>query len=124
MPDTPTSLDIMLAAWNETDPDAIRAHLDAALSPEIVFADPDNFVVGLDAFEAMVRRFRKMIPNARSERTSGLNAHNRRYRYAWLVSDGTRPLISGMDVAEVDASGLVVRVDGFFGPLPPLEPQP
>ncbi|MCF6275206.1 MAG: nuclear transport factor 2 family protein [Robiginitomaculum sp.] len=47
----------MLAAWNEKDPERIRGHLDIALAPDIAFADPDNFVEGIDAFEAVVRTF-------------------------------------------------------------------
>ncbi|MEM9234456.1 MAG: nuclear transport factor 2 family protein [Pseudomonadota bacterium] len=116
----PESLDHMLAAWNETDPEKIRGHLDKALASGIVFADPDNFVEGIDDFEAMVRRFRERVPNARAERTSGFNAHNNRYRYEWLVSAGSQPLVPGMDVTEIDADGRVVRVDGFFGPVPAL----
>ena len=121
MSEIPATLDHMLAAWNEADPEKIRGHLDTALAPEIIFADPDNFVKGIDAFEAMVREFRKKIPNAKSERTSGFNLQNNRYRYNWLVSAGDHPLMPGMDVTEINDDGLVVRVDGFFGPIPKLD---
>lgn len=120
MQTVPPSLDAMLAAWNEKDPERIRGHLEAALSPNVVFADPDNFVVGIDAFEAMVRKFGADIPNAKAERTSGFNHHNNRYRYTWLVSSGETPMMPGMDVAELDDDGKVVRVDGFFGDIPAL----
>ena len=114
----PPSFDHMLAAWNEPDLAAIRAHLDRALAPEVVFADPDNFVVGIDAFEAMVRAFRTRLPAARCERTSGFNTHHNRYRYRWLVSVHGEPLVPGMDVVEIDDRQRVLRVDGFFGPIP------
>ena len=39
MADHPESLDHMLAAWNEREPERVRAHLDKALSPEVVFID-------------------------------------------------------------------------------------
>ena len=120
MTDVPESLNRMFVAWNEKDPERIRAHLEAALSPDVVFADPDNYVVGLDDFEAMVRRFVAAIPDAKAERTSGMNVHNNRYRYTWLVSSGETPLTPGMDVTELDDAGKVVRVDGFFGDVPPL----
>lgn len=112
------SLDHMLAAWNETDPDKIRGHLDQALAPEVVFADPDNFTTGIDEFEAMVRRFRKQWPNGKSERTSGFNFHHNRYRYRWLVTVAEGQALPGMDVTEVNDAGMVVRVDGFFGSIP------
>ena len=114
----PSSFDAMLAAWNERDPDKIRGHLDAALAPGILFADPDNFTQGIDEFEDMVRRFRAKWPNATSERTSGYNAHHNRYRYRWLVTVAEGQALPGMDVVEIDENGLVVRVDGFFGPVP------
>ncbi|WP_421789743.1 nuclear transport factor 2 family protein [Hyphobacterium sp.] len=121
MTDIPAALDHMMAAWNETDPDKVRGHLDKALAPEVVFADPDNYIVGIDEFEAMVHAFRKRIPDARAKRTTGFNEQNRRYRYEWLVSSGDTPLMPGMDVTELNADGKVVRVDGFFGPIPALD---
>ena len=114
----PPSLDSMMAAWNEKDPTRVRGHLEAALSPDVVFADPDKYVVGIDAFEAMVHKFRADIDDAKAERTSGFNCHNNRYRYTWLVSSGNTPLMPGMDVTEIDDTGKVVRVDGFFGDIP------
>ena len=116
----PSSFDAMLAAWNERDPEKIRSHLDAALAPDVVFADPDNYTVGVDAFEDMVRRFREKWPNAKSERTSGFDTHHNRYRYHWLVTVAEGQALPGMDVAEIDDQGRVVRVDGFFGPIPRL----
>ncbi len=115
----PAGLDHMLAAWNEHDLGAIRGHLNKALAANVVFADPDNFVVGVDEFEAMVVAFRQRIPNAVCERTSGFNCHHQRYRYNWLVSADGKPLVPGMDVTEINDAGLVIRVDGFFGPIPP-----
>lgn len=114
----PASFDAMLAAWNETDLERIRAHLDLALAPNVIFADPDNFVSGVDAFEKMVRDFRTRLPTAVCERTSGYNAHHNRYRYNWLVSVNGEAAVPGMDVVEIDENDLVLRVDGFFGPVP------
>ncbi len=118
MTQIPASLDAMLAAWNEHDLDRIRSHLDVALAPGVVFADPDNFVEGIDVFETMVRKFRTERPDAKCKRTSGFNVHHKRYRYNWLVSVGGVPALSGMDATEIDEAGKVVRVDGFFGPVP------
>ena len=115
---TPQSMDVMLTAWNEKNPEKIRAHLKQALAPNIIFTDPDNFVEGIDQFEAMVRTFLTNNPTAKCERTSGFNHHHNRYRYNWLVSVNGVPAVPGMDVVEVDDQGRVVRVDGFFGPIP------
>ncbi len=114
----PECLTTMLAAWNERDVTAIRGHLDACLADDVVFADPDNLVRGIDEFETMVRAFRKKLPEAVCEHTSGFNVHHNRYRYNWLVSTSGQPLVAGMDVVELTEQQRVLRVDGFFGPIP------
>ena len=118
MPDHPEAFEHMLAAWNEADPEKIRGHLEKALADGVDFCDPQHHVQGLDAFETMVRNFRRDIPAARCLRTSGLDAHHDRVRYHWVVQDGDTPLLEGMDVTTVDADGRVLRVDGFFGAPP------
>ena len=121
MADYPESLDHMLAAWNERDLDRIRGHLDRALAEDVLFCDPQHLVTGIDAFEKMVRNFRTDIPDANCKRTSGIDSHHGRYRYEWSVLDGETLVVPGFDVAIVDDEGRVNRVEGFFGPLPPLE---
>ncbi len=110
----------LLAAWNEKTPARVRGHLDAALAPEIAFTDPNYMIVGIDAFEAMVHEFHAQYPVSTCVHTSGLDQHHNICRYEWLVSVNGVPAVPGMDVAELDAQGRVVRIDGFFGPFPKL----
>lgn len=117
----PASLKAMLAAWNETDPAKVRGHLEAALSPGVWFVDPANDVTGLDAFEEMVHALRTKHPGVVSARTSGLDVHHNRYRYTWRVTLPDGQFLDGMDVTTLDEDGKVLRVDGFFGPIPKLE---
>jgi hypothetical protein len=116
----PPSLEHMLAAWNERDLDKIRSHLDAALSPDVHFVDPDNDIRGIDAFEEMVRALRTRLPEMVCARESAVDGHHDRYRYEWSVSVGGTVLMPGFDVTTLDEQGRVVQVDGFFGPLPAL----
>ena len=115
----PETLDHMLAAWNERDPERIRDHLNRALTDDVEFCDPQHHVTGRDAFEAMVREFRKNLPDAVCRRTSGCDSHHHLHRYEWTVSVGDEVLVPGFDVTAVDEHGKVCRVDGFFGPIPP-----
>ncbi len=117
----PEAFNFMLAAWNETDIKQIRVHLDKSLAENVVFVDPSNFVEGKDAFEQMIVRFRSSYPDGRCVRTSGIDSHHNRYRYSWSVFAGEKLLVPGIDFVQLNADGLVERVDGFFGPLPPLE---
>ena len=120
MAEYPETLDFMLAAWNERDLDKIRGHLERSLSADVEFCDPQHHVTGIDAFEKMVREFRTNIPDAVCARTSGVDSHHNRIRYEWTVSQGGEVLVPGFDVVAIDDNNHVERVDGFFGPLPPL----
>lgn len=113
----PDAFTHLLAAWNEPEPSCIRGHLDKALSPNILFADPANLTHGIDEFERMVRAFRAQAPGLQIERASGFNAHHDRYRYTWRAMLGDSEMGHGMDVAEIGEDGLVVRIDAFFGPV-------
>ena len=120
MGDYPQSFDHMLAAWNELDTGKIRAHLDLALAPDVRFIDPSIETHGIDEFEKNVRDFRARLPDARCSRASGIDSHHRLHRYTWEIHRGDELLVAGFDVVEVDGDGRVIRVEGFFGTLPPL----
>jgi hypothetical protein len=47
-----------------------------------------------------------------------IDHHHDRFRYRWDMFRSARTLMEGIDVVTVDpASGLITRVDGFFGNL-------
>ena len=119
MDDYPRSFDHMLAAWNELDAGKIRLHLDQALSKDVHFIDPSIETRGIDEFEENVRDFRTKFPDARCVHVSGIDSHHRLHRYAWEIYRGEELFLPGFDVVEVDDDGRVIRVEGFFGPLPP-----
>lgn len=114
----PASLDRMLEAWNETDPGKVRALLEASLAPDVVFVDPTIVTRGIDEFESNVRAFRSRYPGAVLRKISGVDSHHRLHRYAWDLVIGSQTLVTGFDVTETSADGKVMRVLGFFGPLP------
>ena len=121
MPRYPESLDHMLAAWNERDPKRVRSHLDAALSPEVVFIDPSVVTHGIDEFEANVHEVQGRLPGADYRRASGVDRHHDVVRYAWEIRRDGELVLPGFDVTELDEDGRVLRVLGFFGPLPESE---
>lgn len=114
----PAALNRMLDVWNERDPAKIRERVDAVFSPDVVFIDPTNSIVGRDAFEAMVQEFRERLPEAICSRSSGVDAHRGLHRYHWEIYQAGQRLIEGFDVAELNEDGRVSRVEGFFGPIP------
>jgi len=121
MSDVPQSFSEYLAAWNETEPEKVRGHLEQSVAPDVLFIDPANTTRGIDALEAMIVRARRDRPTASYHRTSGIDGHNRRYRYRWAVHVDGQLALPGMDVATVDGEGRIQQVDGFFGDFPVLE---
>lgn len=104
--------------WNEPDLDRIRTHLDAAVTPEVEWADPLHHHRGRDALEANVRTLRSTKPEYRFVIASEIDAHHDRLRYRWDMLRRHRVLVSGLDVVTLADDGLIARVDGFFGTLP------
>ena len=121
MSDIPESFLHYLAAWNEAETGRVRAHLERAVSPNVLFVDPANTTRGIAALEAMIVRAREERPTATYLRTSGVDGHNRRYRYRWEVHIDGKLAVPGMDVTTVDGEGAIVQIDGFFGDFPPLD---
>ncbi len=109
--------DTYFAMWNEVDAAQIRAHLDQAVSEDFIFCDPLHWHVGRDALEDNVQQFRQQYPEATLHVTSGFDHHHNRYRYEWEILRRGRSMLIGTDVATVAASGLIERIDGFFGSL-------
>lgn len=114
----PESLDQMLAAWNASDEGEIRGLLEKALAPTIEFIDPSVVARGLDEFLANVHEVHARLPGATYHRASGVDSHHGLYRYAWEIRRDGEVVMPGFDVTEVDDDGRVLRVLGFFGPLP------
>jgi hypothetical protein len=106
------------AMWNETDVEAVRGHLDLAVSSDFIFCDPLHFHVGRDALEANVRDFRRQQPDASFKIGSGVDSHHNRIRYEWHLMRRGRVLVRGFDVTTTNDDGLIERIDGFFGDLP------
>jgi hypothetical protein len=110
----------MLAAWNERDLGRVRGHLESALSADVVFIDPTIVTHGIDAFENNIRDFRAKYPDADLRRSSEVDSHHDLHRYSWEISVHGQMILFGFDVTETGDDGKVIRVLGFFGPLPRL----
>ena len=105
--------------WNDQSLDTVRHHLDAAVTEDFIFCDPVEWHVGRDALEANVHGLRERFPTAHFEMRSGYDHHHNRYRYRWDMRWKSRVLVEGLDIATVADDGLIERIDGFFGDLPP-----
>jgi hypothetical protein len=121
--DLPVAMQHYLRMWNEPHLDQIRAHLDRAVTDDCRWVDPLNDHTGRDALEANVRGFRTTYPSAELGLGSNVDGHHDRHRYEWVIVVDGDLLLRGFDVMTLDGSGLIERVDGFFGTLDRVGPD-
>lgn len=113
----PESLANLRAAWNERDPARLEQLLNKAVSSDVEFVDPNYAVTGVAAFRRMMLEFQARFPQATCLLTSAIDVHHDRARYHWRVVIDKSNFVDGMDAVQFAPSGLVRRVDGFFGVL-------
>jgi SnoaL-like domain len=112
----PEALVSYWAAWNERDTEQIAGHLVSAVVADVEWNDPRDSFVGIDELGRAVERLRTTKPDYRFAIMSELDHHHDRFRYRWVMFRGARTLMEGIDIVTVDpTSGLIMRVDGFFG---------
>ena len=109
-------------AWNEPDLDLVPTHLAAAVEDGVVWNDHRDSFVGRAELEAAVRRLRTSKPDYRFVIASEIDHQHDRYRYRWDMVRNGRVLMEGLDIVTISAgSGLIERVDGFFGHPTPIK---
>lgn len=119
----PAPLVAYWTAWNEQDLDRVARHLAKAVDDDVVWNDPRDSFQGIEELEAAVRRLRSSKPEYRFVIASEIDHHHDRYRYRWDMCRGERVLMEGLDVVTLSpGSGLIARVDGFFGHPTPIKP--
>lgn len=110
------------AAWNEQHLDHVQGHLSVAVTDDVEWNDPRDSFVGRAALEEAIRALRTSKPSYRFVLASEVDHQHGRLRYRWDMISRDRTLMEGLDIATVDATtGLICRVDGFFGHLTPLK---
>ena len=121
--DMPDALVAYWTAWNERDPERVRDHLLEAVTIGVEWNDPRDSFVGIDHLEAAVRALRSSKPDYGFIIASEIDHHHGRLRYRWDMHRNGRTLMEGLDVVTVEPStGLIARVDGFFGHPTPVDP--
>ena len=107
-----------LAMWNETDPDRRRTIIARTWADDGRYLDPLLEADGAAALDQMVAGVHEQFPGHRFRRTSGIDVHHDRLRFAWeLVAPDGAVKVAGVDIGEMDGERLKA-ITGFFGPLP------
>jgi hypothetical protein len=115
---TPVALiDRYIAMWNATDAEDRRDLVAGAWTETASYVDPQMDGQGHDGIDAMVQAVQDRFPNHRFHRTSEVDAHNDRVRFAWeLKAEGEAPLVRGVDFGVVSPDGRLQSITGFFEP--------
>ena len=112
-------IDSYCEAWSTSDPDRRRANLENTLTPDVIYTDPSDHVIGTDALSEHIGSVLEEHPGGRVERVSAVDHHHDLARFAWqfVKADGDT-LVEGLDVVTVDGgSGKLRSIAGFFGTL-------
>jgi len=113
------TVDTYLAILNEPDAQKRAALIERAWAPDGRYVDPMYAVEGRDGLSALAAGVHAKYPGHRFRRVSGVDAHHDVLRFAWeLAAPDGSVLVGGIDVGELDASGRLRRITGFFGALP------
>ena len=113
------AVDTNLAAYGNPDGAERRSQLEAVWAADGRLVDPPIDGTGIDGIDQMMAAVQGQFPGHTFRRTSGVDAHHGVARYSWdLVAPSGDVALAGLDVAEVDDRGRLVRIVGFMGPLP------
>jgi hypothetical protein len=121
MTDITTTVDTYLSAYNETDAGARLALLEKAFTADGRLIDPPLGAEGRQGISDMMGAVHQQFPGHTFRRASGVDEHHGYFRYGWeLLDPSGNVALAGMDVGELDSSSQLLRVTGFFGPLPEI----
>ena len=112
---TTDPLDAYGAAWLETDPERCAALLEIAWAEDAIYCDPVDHVAGRAALADHIDHTQTMLPGGRVEVTTEPIRHHDSAFFRWAMIDGDgSTVLTGFDVVQLDASGRIGRLTGFF----------
>src|SRR6478609_4298425 len=119
IPAIETMIDRHLAAYCDADPARRAAAIRAVWTTDGRLVDPPLEARGHQGISDQAATLQSQFPGHRFERSTAIDAHHGFLRYGWrLVSAAGAPVLEGVDVAELDVDGKLMRVVGFFGAQP------
>jgi hypothetical protein len=112
-----------VAAWNEPSGAKRLKILKRCWAEDADYVDPKVKLRGQAALCEHIATVQAGRPDARIEMISGVDLHHNVVRFLWRLvhADGVFGHTS-IDFGEVDATGKLTRIVGFFGEAPRLEP--
>jgi hypothetical protein len=109
-----------IEVWNETDPAARRAAIDALFTEDVTFVDPMSAVRGQAEVDWMIGGVQAQFPGFVISRLGAVDGHHDQARFGWEMGlPGQDAPVAGFDVVTVAGDGRVNQVLGFLDRVPP-----
>jgi hypothetical protein len=116
--DLAATIEAYCEAWNVADEAHRRRLLGESCADDVAYTDPRTDLAGRGALVAHIARVQAGRPGSRIVRTSGVDLHHGRLRFAWKLADAAGgTVVEGVDFCELAPDGRLRRIVGFFGPL-------
>jgi hypothetical protein len=107
-------IDRYFAIWNETDAERRRDLITRTWTEDSTYLDPLMSGEGRGGIDAMIQGVQAQFPGLLFRRTSDVDAHNDRVRFAWeLGPEGGPALAGGVDFGVIAGDRLQV-ITGFI----------
>jgi len=108
-----------LDAWNEKDPAARRAAIDALWTEGGTYVDPLAVAEGRDAIDATIGAVQQQFPDFVFRLAGDVDSHHNLARFTWeLGPAGAEAVVVGFDVAVLTEDGRIDQVHGFLDKVP------
>jgi len=109
-------VDRHLAAYCDADAARRSAAIREIWSADGQLVDPPLEARGHQGIADQAATLLAQFPQHRFERSTAIDAHHQFLRYGWRLVDAKgAAVLEGIDVAELDGEGRLLRVVGFFG---------
>ncbi len=103
-----------ISAWNEPDPAARRAFLEAAWASNGEYTDPMSQASNRDELDGVISGFLANNPGAQFTVQGDINHHHRFVRFHWTLQFAAGREMTGMDFGELSPDGKLAKIVGFF----------
>ncbi len=103
------------AAWVERDAERRRAHLEVAWAADAIYCDPLAVVQGREALSEHIGGTQAAIAGGQIAVTSEPVRHHDSAFFRWSMTDASgATVLTGWDVVQLDDTGRIRRLTGFF----------
>jgi hypothetical protein len=113
-------IDTYIQMWNETDAERRREMIEQVWTKTASYVDPMMQAEGHTGINAMVQGVQDGFPGYRFRRTSAVDAHHDRVRFAWELGPESGAAFAGGVDFGVIVDGRLQAITGFldFAPTP------